>query len=181
MSFLFSLYLYPQCPPPVIKTKKRVRVSNHSQMPLNCSTHGFRLPHLLPQTNNIASSTYVGSCFPAHRTKTHPHNFHIVPHLKSNQNFPSSSSVMEEQRELVVSPAQGQEAYAKELDIAIRAVQMASSLSLNLQRTSLHSKHDNSLLTLPGTSITFFSLLTLHIWWLNVTQNVDTSSTSNKN
>ncbi|PPS10401.1 hypothetical protein GOBAR_AA10238 [Gossypium barbadense] len=60
---------------------------------------------------------------------------------------------MEEQRELVVSPAQAQEAYAKELDVAIRAVQMASSLSLNLQHTSLHSKHDNSLLTLPDWSV----------------------------
>ncbi|KAH1056133.1 hypothetical protein J1N35_034198 [Gossypium stocksii] len=124
-------------------------------MPLNCSTLGFRVPHLLPQTNYIASTTYVGSCFPAHRTKTHPHNFHIVSQLKSNQNFSSSSSssVMEEQRELVVSPAQAQEAYAKELDVAIRAVQMASSLALNLQHTSLHSKHDNSLLTLPDWSV----------------------------
>nr|KJB66651.1 hypothetical protein B456_010G150200 [Gossypium raimondii] len=124
-------------------------------MPLNCSTLGFRVPHLLPQTNYIASTTYVGSCFPAHRTKTHPHNFHIVSQLKSNQNFSSSSSssVMEEQRELVVSPAQAQEAYAKELDVAIRAVQMASSLSLNLQHTSLHSEHDNSLLTLPDWSV----------------------------
>ncbi|KAA3477977.1 PAP-specific phosphatase HAL2-like protein [Gossypium australe] len=147
-------------------------------MPLNCSTLGFRVPHLLPQTNYIASTTYLGSCFPAHRTKTHPHNFHIVSQLKSNQNFSSpsssssSSSVMEEQRELVVSPAQAQEAYAKELDVAIRAVQMASSLSLNLQHTSLHSKHDNSLLTLPGTSISFSFLLTLHLGWLNVTQNI---------
>ncbi|TYG65120.1 hypothetical protein ES288_D06G160000v1 [Gossypium darwinii] len=127
-------------------------------MPLNCSTLGFRVPHLLPQTNYIASTTYVGSCFPAHRTITHPHNFHIVSQLKSNQNFSSSSSsssssVMEEQRELVVSPAQAQEAYAKELDVAIRAVQMASSLSLNLQQTSLHSEHDNSLLTLPDWSV----------------------------
>ncbi|MBA0867907.1 hypothetical protein Goshw_005769 [Gossypium schwendimanii] len=125
-------------------------------MPLNCSTLGFRVPHLLPQANYIASTTYVGSCFPAHRTKTHPHNFHIVSQLKSNQNFSSSSSsssVMEEQRELVVSPAQAQEAYAKELDVAIRAVQMASSLSLNLQHTSLHSEHDNSLLTLPDWSV----------------------------
>ncbi|KAK8592329.1 hypothetical protein V6N13_062913 [Hibiscus sabdariffa] len=59
---------------------------------------------------------------------------------------------MEDQRDLVVSPA-GQETYAKELDVAVRVVQMACSLCQKVQDTSVHSKDDNSLVSVAVVQI----------------------------
>ncbi|KAE8686276.1 PAP-specific phosphatase HAL2-like [Hibiscus syriacus] len=113
-------------------------------MPLNCCTLGFRVLHLpgqqpkVPHTNKLAPTTYVGTCFPTKLGKK-PHqnkSFHIVSQSKFNQNYSPYSPVMEDQAELVVSPA-GQETYARELDVAVRAVQMACSLCQNVQHTSV--------------------------------------------
>ncbi|KAK8612601.1 hypothetical protein V6N13_092712 [Hibiscus sabdariffa] len=121
---------------------------------------GFTALHIPVQltkasnTNNLLSTTYVGACFPTTiRKKPHQNKFsHVVSHLKFNQGFPPCSSVMEDQRELVVSPA-GQDTYARELDVAVRAVQMACSLCQKVQDTSLHSKGDTSLVTVAGWSV----------------------------
>ncbi|KAE8714947.1 PAP-specific phosphatase HAL2-like [Hibiscus syriacus] len=112
-------------------------------MPLNCSTLGFRVPHLpgqqtkVPDTTKLTSTTYVGTCFPTTlRKKLHQNkSFHIVSQSKFNQNYSPYSPVMEDQREVVVSPA-GQETYAQELDVAVRAVQMACSLCQNVPHTT---------------------------------------------
>ncbi|XVF25876.1 hypothetical protein REPUB_Repub13aG0251600 [Reevesia pubescens] len=128
-------------------------------MPLNCSSLVFRVPHILGQTritntNKLTSTTYVGSC----RKKTHQNkSFHIVSQLKFNQN--SSSSVMEDQRNLVLS-SQGPDIYSKELDAAVRAVQMACSLCQKVQdsliiktNSPVHSKNDNSPVTVADWSV----------------------------
>ena len=135
-------------------------------MPLNCSSLIFRVPNILGQTRitntkKLTSTTYVGSCFPTHRKKTHQNmSFQIVSQLKFNQNY-SSSSIMEDQRNLVLS-SPGPEKYSKELDVAVRAVQMACSLCQNVQdslisktNSPVHSKDDNSPVTVAGIPITF--------------------------
>ncbi|GMJ14656.1 HAL2-like [Hibiscus trionum] len=129
-------------------------------MPLNCSTLGFRVPHIPGQltkasnTKNLTSTTYAGACFPTTLGKK-PHQnklFHVVSQLKFNQSFPPYSSVMEDQTEVVVSPA-GHETCAQELDVAVRVVQMACSLCQKVQDTSVHSKDGNSLVTVADWSV----------------------------
>ncbi|XVF40571.1 hypothetical protein PTKIN_Ptkin01aG0124200 [Pterospermum kingtungense] len=128
-------------------------------MPLNCSSLVFRVPYILGQTNTtkLTSTTYVGSCFPTHSKKTHQNKpSRIVSQL--NQNY-SSFSVMEDQKNLLVSPA-GPEKYSKELDVAVRAVQMACSLCQKVQdslvsktNSPVHSKDDNSPVTVADWSV----------------------------
>ncbi|XP_017978732.1 PREDICTED: PAP-specific phosphatase HAL2-like [Theobroma cacao] len=138
-------------------------------MPLNCSSLVFRVPHILGQTRitntkKLTSTTYIGNCFPKHRKET-PQNksFHIVSQLKFNQNYSSSSSssssVMEDHRNLALS-SPGPEKYSKELDVAVRAVQMACSLCQKVQESLIskanspvHSKDDNSPVTVADWSV----------------------------
>lgn len=63
---------------------------------------------------------------------------------------------MEDERNLVVSSL-GPDKYAKELDVAVKAVQMACSLCQKVQESlisktnsQIHSKDDNSPVTVAG-------------------------------
>lgn len=132
-------------------------------MPSHCISLVFRAPHILGQTritNNTKKLTptiHVGTCFPWYGKKTHQKKklFHIVSQLKCSQNYPSSP-VMEDERNLVVSSL-GPDKYAKELDVAVKAVQMACSLCQKVQESlisktnsQIHSKDDNSPVTVAG-------------------------------
>ena len=145
-------------------------------MPLNCSSLVFRVPYFLGQTRitntkKLTSTTYVGSCFPTHRKKTHQNkSFHIVSELKFNQNY-SSSSVMEDQRNILLSSPEP-EKYSKELDVAVRAVQMACSLCQKVQdslisktNSPVHYKDDN--VTMAGIPITSCCLILFLNWVLD--------------
>nr|KJB69452.1 hypothetical protein B456_011G024100 [Gossypium raimondii] len=129
-------------------------------MPSNCTSLVFRAPHVLGQTritnntNKLTPTIHVGTCFPWYGKKTHQKKklFHIVSQLKCRQNYPSSS-VMEDERNLVVSSL-GPDKYSKELDVAVKAVQMACSLCQKVQgslisktNSQIHSKEDNSPVT----------------------------------
>ncbi|KAG4178134.1 hypothetical protein ERO13_A10G022200v2 [Gossypium hirsutum] len=135
-------------------------------MPSNCTSLVFRAPHVLGQariTNNTKKLTptiHVGTCFPWYGKKTHQKKklFHIVSQLKCSQNYPSSS-VMEDERNLVVSSL-GPDKYSKELDVAVKAVQMACSLCQKVQESlisktnsQIHSKDDNSPVTVADWSV----------------------------
>ncbi|KAK8607916.1 hypothetical protein V6N13_023361 [Hibiscus sabdariffa] len=86
--------------------------------------------------------------------------FPVVSQLKFNQNCPSfASSVMEDERNLVLT-SPGPDRYSKELDVAVRAVQMACSLCQKVQESLIlktsspvHSKHDNSPVTVADWSV----------------------------
>ena len=145
-------------------------------MPLNCSSLAFRVPHVLGQTrltnaNNLTSTTHVGSCFPTNRKKTHQNkSFRIVSQLNFNQNY-TSASVMEDHRNLVLPSSGVPDRYSKELAVAVRAVQMACSLCQKVQdslisktNTAVHSKDDNSPVTLAGISITLLLLSSSSEW-----------------
>ncbi|KAH1048594.1 hypothetical protein J1N35_039378 [Gossypium stocksii] len=135
-------------------------------MPSNCTSLVFRAPHVLGQTritnntNKLTPTIHVGTCFPWYG-KTTPQKkklFHIVSQLKCSQNYPSSS-VMEDERNLVVSSL-GPDKYSKELDVAVKAVQMACSLCQKVQESlisktnnQIHSKDDNSPVTVADWSV----------------------------
>ncbi|KAG8482146.1 hypothetical protein CXB51_026763 [Gossypium anomalum] len=134
-------------------------------MPSNCTSLVFRAPHVLGQariTNNTKKLTptiHVGTCFPWYGKKTHQKKklFHIVSQLKCSQNYPSSS--VEDERNLVVSSL-GPDKYSKELDVAVKAVQMACSLCQKVQESliskthsQIQSKDDNSPVTVADWSV----------------------------
>ncbi|XP_022715958.1 PAP-specific phosphatase HAL2-like [Durio zibethinus] len=133
-------------------------------MSLNCASLVFRVPCILGQprranTTKLTSTSYVGSCLSTHRKKSHQNNsFHIFSQLNFNQNN-SSSSVMEDKRNLVLSSMEP-EKYSKELDVAVRVVQMACSLCQKVQdslisktNSPVHSKDDNSPVTVADWSV----------------------------
>lgn len=87
-----------------------------------------------------------------------------------------SSSVMEEEEDHKKLSLFSKEEYFKELDVAVRAVQMASSLCQRVQDTlisntnhQVESKDDNSPVTVAGESFSsLLSLNSLFLLWIHV-------------
>ncbi|KAE8733227.1 PAP-specific phosphatase HAL2-like isoform 2 [Hibiscus syriacus] len=152
-------------------------------MALNSTGLVFRAINILGQTRitntkKLPAATYVETLFPWSMKKTNQkrrfrivsqlnpwsmkktnqkRRFRIVSQLKFNQNHPSlSSSVMKDERNLVLT-SPGPDRYSKELDVAVRAIQMACSLCQKIQdslilktSSSVHSKDDNSPVTVAA-------------------------------
>ncbi|KAJ9129003.1 hypothetical protein P3X46_034236 [Hevea brasiliensis] len=127
-------------------------------MPLNCSSLAAKVPHILGQ-GRIYTPNYVGKffCFfPCKRTYQNS-SLQIVSLSKLNQSF--TSSIMEDLKSLDLSSPQP-EKYSKEMDIAVRAVQMACSLCQKVQdsmiskaNSQVQAKDDNSLVTVADWSV----------------------------
>lgn len=128
-------------------------------MPLYCSSFGANIPRILGHGNRLRHIEAASSCFLSsllHNYKSPNNNLstHIGFVSKFDQVYSSSSSspLMEkEDRQQMF----GLEEYSKELDVAVRAVQMACSLCHKVQGTLISndqvpSKHDNSLVTVAG-------------------------------
>ncbi|GLT77899.1 hypothetical protein SLA2020_494540 [Shorea laevis] len=130
-------------------------------MPLNCSSLATRVPHILDQCRIInpqnLTPTHVRSCFlffPRHRVSPQSNSLRIISRSKGS----CSSSTMEDQKNLDI-PSEP-EKYSKELDIAVRAVQMACSLCQEVQdslisktNNQIQSKDDNSPVTVADWSV----------------------------
>ncbi|XP_059623202.1 PAP-specific phosphatase HAL2-like [Cornus florida] len=136
-------------------------------MPLICASHGTKVPHALVQTgrSKFFTPNHVGSfccCFfhskISRQSSLKPS---IVSLSRSNQTHISSSSTMESQNKLVLTSSEPeQEYYGKEIEVAVRAVQMACLLCQKVQesllsKTSNHvqSKDDNSPVTIADWSV----------------------------
>jgi 3'(2'), 5'-bisphosphate nucleotidase len=126
-------------------------------MPLNCSSLAARVPHVSGSGRVINKFTpnHVGSLFFIH----HQNPSKYIVSL-SNFNQSCSSSTMEDQRNLRVAASEP-EKYYKELDVAVRAVQMACALCQRVQDSlisktngQVQSKDDNSPVTVAGNSAT---------------------------
>ncbi|GMP74801.1 hypothetical protein CsSME_00032110 [Camellia sinensis var. sinensis] len=129
-------------------------------MPLFCANFAIRVPHALIHSrrsnfipNHVASSFLlfldskksIGSSKP------------IVSLSKFNQTH-LCSSTMEDQNQLVLTSSEP-EKYFKELEVAVRAVQMACLLCQRVQDSlvsqtngQVQSKDDNSPVTIAGTN-----------------------------
>lgn len=128
-------------------------------MPLNCSSLAMRVPHVLGNGRliiNKFTSNHVGTFF-----FSHPHNSskHILSLSNFNQSCSSTSSVMEDQKKLCSTPSEP-EKYSKELEVAVRAVQMACALCQRVQDSlisktngQVQSKDDNSPVTVADWSV----------------------------
>ncbi|XP_059439660.1 PAP-specific phosphatase HAL2-like [Corylus avellana] len=125
-------------------------------MPLNCSSLAARVPHVSGSGRVINKFTpnHVGSLFFIH----HQNPSKYIVSL-SNFNQSCSSSTMEDQRNLRVAASEP-EKYYKELDVAVRAVQMACALCQRVQDSliaktngQVQSKDDNSPVTVADWSV----------------------------
>jgi 3'(2'), 5'-bisphosphate nucleotidase len=127
-------------------------------MPLNCSSLAMRVPHVLGNGRliiNKFTSNHVGTFFFSHH---HNSSKHILSLSNFNQSCSSTSSVMEDQKKLCSTPSEP-EKYSKELEVAVRAVQMACALCQRVQDSlisktngQVQSKDDNSPVTVAGNS-----------------------------
>ncbi|GLT33498.1 hypothetical protein SLA2020_080820 [Shorea laevis] len=131
-------------------------------MPLNCSSLGARVPHILGQSRIIKPQflrpTHLRSCFiflPSLRVSPQSNSLHIVS--QSEESYPYST--MENQKSLALSPSEP-EKYSRELDVAVRAVQMACSLCQKVQdnlisktNNQIHSQDGNSAVTVADWSV----------------------------
>ncbi|KAJ6416533.1 hypothetical protein OIU84_002402, partial [Salix udensis] len=134
-------------------------------MPLNCSSLATKVPHSLGRLKTTATTTtHVGGGggFFKLFNKTHQDNSLHIASLSlnkrnGNQRYclsSSSSSVMEETKDMGFSTLEP-EKYSKELDIAVRAVQMACFLCQKVQESliskttsQVQAKDDNSPVTI---------------------------------
>ncbi|XP_065879678.1 3',5'-bisphosphate nucleotidase AHL-like [Euphorbia lathyris] len=128
-------------------------------MPLNCSSLITRFPNFLGQrrgtftsSNHVSSFVYFLHCSRNYQFKSL--KTVSFSNLNQTQNY-SSSSIMDEQKSLGLS-----ERYSKELEIAVRAVQLACSLCQKVQENvvaksdgQVKSKGDNSLVTVADWSV----------------------------
>ncbi|KAF5728653.1 PAP-specific phosphatase HAL2-like [Tripterygium wilfordii] len=160
-------------------------------MPLYCSSVGTKIPHILGgrrrYTGNHVESNF--SCFFL-ASKTLKNSHHIVSVSKLNQNW--VSSIMEEQKSIGLSASLDSDKYSKELDIAVRAVQMACSLCQKVQdglisktQSQVQSKTDNSPVTIAdwGVQATVSWILSEALGSINVSivaeEDVQTLSKAN--
>lgn len=128
-------------------------------MPLYCSSLAARVPHVSGdgRVNNKFASNHVGSLFFQHQNP--PKQILSLPKFDQSR----SSSIMEDQKSLGVASPEP-EKYYQELDVAVRAVQMACSLCQRVQdrlisksNDQIQSKDDNSPVTVAGNSaISYF-------------------------
>ena len=132
-------------------------------MPLYCSGLATRVPHVLVNgriINNHLISHRVGTLSFSHRHNSSSKHS-LVSLSKFNQSCLcccSSSSIMEDQTKLDSTPSES-EKYSKEVEVAVRAVQMACALCQRVQGNSIsktdgqvQSKDDNSPVTVAGNS-----------------------------
>jgi len=137
-----------------------------TDMPLNCSSLASRVPHILGGLKTTATTRVGGGVVLFNFfNKIHQNNSLCIASLPLNkrndsQRFclssSSSSSVMEGIKDSGFS-TQEIEKYSKELDIAVRAVQMACSLCQKVQESlisktnsQVQAKDDNSPVTVAG-------------------------------
>ncbi|XP_028767620.1 PAP-specific phosphatase HAL2-like [Neltuma alba] len=134
-------------------------------MSLSCSSSGTIIPRTLvgKGRRNRGFCHLEAPSFSSFHYKL-PHNLlrHIGFVSKSDQTCSStSSSVMEEDRKNLGFVSEAEE-YSKELDVAVRAVQMACSLCQKVQEnlivkskseSEVHSKDDNSPVTVADWSV----------------------------
>ncbi|XP_047147900.1 PAP-specific phosphatase HAL2-like [Vigna umbellata] len=128
-------------------------------MPLYCSTLCANMAHTLKlgkrNENFICSHAQTkDSCFMSqHHKPTNTLPTHIASVSKSDQSF--SSPVMEEDQKVLGLVSEPEE-YCRELDVAVRAVQMSCFLCQKLQDTWISSSqisHPYSPLTVAGLSV----------------------------
>lgn len=144
-------------------------------MPLNCSSLAARVPHVSGSGRviNKFTSNHVGGLFFFH----HQNPAKPISVSLSNFNQRCSSSTMEDQKNLPVASSEP-EKYYKELDVAVRAVQMACALCQRVQdrlisktNGQVQSKDDNSPVTVAGNSSTkflnwvFVTGFGFHVFW----------------
>jgi len=123
-------------------------------MSLYCSIFRANIPHILRHGKR---SDYFTLSHIASKTSSNFFSFHQHKNLSSHIGFVSkfeqnySSPLMEEDRQMVGLVSQS-EKYSQELDVAVRAVQMACSLCQKMQETliSKSSKDCNSSVTVAG-------------------------------
>ncbi|KAH7545939.1 hypothetical protein FEM48_Zijuj01G0147300 [Ziziphus jujuba var. spinosa] len=136
-------------------------------MPLYCSNMAIKLPHSLGlrrySKNKFTTTPYhIGSFFMFFHQKKRTQNLseHIGFVSKFNQSF--LSSTMEDQENMGLSARESSqtEPYSNELDVAVRAVQMACSLCEGVQNglisksgEEVQSKDDNSPVTVADWSV----------------------------
>lgn len=133
----------------------------HYIMPLFCANFGIRVPHALIHSrrsnfipNHVASSFLLFLDSKKNIGSSKP----IVSLSKFNQTH-LCSSTMEDQNQLVLTSSEP-EKYSKELEVAVRAVQMACLLCQRVQDSlvsqtngQVHSKDDNSPVTIADWSV----------------------------
>ncbi|XP_041024870.1 PAP-specific phosphatase HAL2-like [Juglans microcarpa x Juglans regia] len=124
-------------------------------MPLYCSSLAGRVPHISGdgRVSNKLTSNHVGSLFFQHQNP--PKQILSLPKFDQS----CSSSIMEDQKSLSVASPEP-EKYYQELDVAVRAVQMACSLCQRVQDSlisksndQIKSKDDNSPVTVADWSV----------------------------
>lgn len=132
-------------------------------MPFHCSTLAIKLPRSLGlrrHNENNFTPNHVVSFFMYFHQRRRPHDLsqHIGCVSKFNR-ISFTSSTMEDQEKvgLLARASSQTEQYLKELEVAVRAVQMACSLCQRVQdgllsKTSndVQSKDDNSPVTVAG-------------------------------
>ncbi|KDP20907.1 hypothetical protein JCGZ_21378 [Jatropha curcas] len=130
-------------------------------MPLNCSISlATKVPHILGQGRRYAPNHFgKTSCFLTYSRNYQNKSLQIVSLSKLNQTQNYTSSIMEEPKSLDLLSGKP-EKYSKEIDIAVRAVQMACSLCQKVQdsiisksNNQVQSKDDNSLVTVADWSV----------------------------
>lgn len=150
-------------------------------MPFHCSSLAIKLPHSLGlrryNESNFTTNHAVSFFLFFHHKR--PHN--LSQHIGCLSNFNRisfSSSTMEDQEKLglLARASSEPDQYFKELDVAVRAVQMACSLCRRVQDSlisktgnDVQSKDDNSPVTVAGQSIYFFFVsFTFLLNWVSV-------------
>jgi 3'(2'), 5'-bisphosphate nucleotidase len=138
-------------------------------MPLNCSSLATKFPHTLGGLKTTATTTTIhvgrGGFFNL-INKTHQNNSLYIASLSLNKrnssqryclsSSSSSSFVMEDTKDMGFSTLEPGK-YSNELDIAVRAVQMACFLCQKVQESliskttsQVQAKDDNSPVTIAG-------------------------------
>lgn len=141
-------------------------------MPLNCSSLATKFPHTLGGLKTTATTTTIhvgrGGFFNLFN-KTHQNNSLYIASLSLNKrnssqryclsSSSSSSFVMEDTKDMGFSTLEPGK-YSKELDIAVRAVQMACFLCQKVQESliskttsQVQAKDDNSPVTIADWSV----------------------------
>ncbi|CAJ2678453.1 unnamed protein product [Trifolium pratense] len=119
-------------------------------MSLYCSILGANISHILRHRKRINFlKAKTSSCFLSFHYKKLSFSSHIGFVSKFEQNY--SSPLMEEDKKMASLISQSEE-FSKELDVAVRAVQIACSLRNKVQ-TNLISKDCNSSVTVAGWSV----------------------------
>ncbi|KAK9268188.1 hypothetical protein L1049_010631 [Liquidambar formosana] len=131
-------------------------------MPILCASLAAKLPHALAQTTRFNNFTpkYVGTSFlSSSNTKLCQPTLSFTVSLSNFNQSSSSCSIMEEEKNLGLTNSET-EKYSKELDVAVRAVQMACSLCQRVQEGLIsknndlvQSKDDNSPVTVADWSV----------------------------